>query len=707
MAQWSRVDRTLYAKLVYYGPAFGGKTSNLQSLHRILDPQGHQKLLSIKTADDRTLFFDLLPFELGDILGYQVAMKLFTVPGQVRYDTTRQVVLGGADAVVFVADSTASRQEQNVWSLQNLQMNMRAKKLDPARVPVLYQFNKQDVADAASPTEVAHWLGLRSAEQGYPAVAVKGVGVLETFMAACRATLVRILSLADDRTRLAIDSDELGRHLDRAFAPFLERASEGTIPAAETHVSRVESPSMLQGSELLERAVQTGVRLGEKLSAEAARASRLEKETEAFRRLSDALRSVGASFDRDRIIDAGLVAVAETLGASVVSLLRTGPEGQLRLDRAWGAPEDPLLASESGRQLLDRIRTTKGPCVVDELVTELGTVEESAALPTLRAMAAVPVLDEEQRWLLAYLPRPDGVFGAHDVRFLSTLSGHLAVGLEKSKLHAALADHRDRLEETVEARTRELRRAYDDLRGLEKMKERFLTSVSHEMKTPLTAIVTAATALRDYKSSSRERREFVETILSAGSTLQSKIDGLFRLVSLENAGSTSPRIVVPPTRLVSEALELAGRPQALQQIGRLDRELRVDASAIARALANLLENAVKFGPAGTPIEVRIRAGILQRDGRAEPAAIFSVLDRGPGVSPADRERIFAPFEQGGDEQAGKPPGIGLGLHEARTIARYHNGEVQYRPRDGGGSEFQLLLPLEPISTPAAEEFSHA
>ena len=113
MAQWNHVDKTLYAKLVYYGPAFGGKTSNLEALHRLTDPSGRQNLLSVKTAGDRTLFFDLLPFDLGSILGYQVGIKIYTVPGQVRYDTTRQIVLAGADAVVFVADSTAEREEQN------------------------------------------------------------------------------------------------------------------------------------------------------------------------------------------------------------------------------------------------------------------------------------------------------------------------------------------------------------------------------------------------------------------------------------------------------------------------------------------------------------------------------------------------------------------------------------------------------------------
>lgn len=200
MAQWSHADRTIYTKIVYYGPAFGGKTTNLESLHRITDPQQENRLLAVKTSDDRTLFFDLLPFDLGDILGYQVAMKLYTVPGQVRYDATRQVVLAGADAVIFVADSNSGRAEQNRWSLQNLRMNMRAKRLDPATVPITFQFNKQDLAEAAAPREVASWLGLR-ADDGIPAVATVDRGVLETFMASTNVMLQRLVGMADKRTR--------------------------------------------------------------------------------------------------------------------------------------------------------------------------------------------------------------------------------------------------------------------------------------------------------------------------------------------------------------------------------------------------------------------------------------------------------------------------------------------------------------------------
>ena len=135
MAQWSVTDRTLYAKLVYYGPALGGKTTNLHVLHDVTDPEGREKLVSVNTADDRTLFFDLLPFELGSVLGYKVALKLYTVPGQVRYDATRRAVLAGADAVVFVADSDASREGDNRQSWDDLRQNCARRASIPRPFP--------------------------------------------------------------------------------------------------------------------------------------------------------------------------------------------------------------------------------------------------------------------------------------------------------------------------------------------------------------------------------------------------------------------------------------------------------------------------------------------------------------------------------------------------------------------------------------------
>src|SRR5262245_32407940 len=119
MAQWNHAERTLTAKLVYYGPALGGKTTNLQSIHRITDPESKSELVSLKTTGDRTLFFDLLPFDLGRLFGYDVRMQLYTVPGQVAYNSTRRIVLGGADGVAFVADSAPGRERDNRAALEN------------------------------------------------------------------------------------------------------------------------------------------------------------------------------------------------------------------------------------------------------------------------------------------------------------------------------------------------------------------------------------------------------------------------------------------------------------------------------------------------------------------------------------------------------------------------------------------------------------
>jgi signal transduction histidine kinase len=122
----------------------------------------------------------------------------------------------------------------------------------------------------------------------------------------------------------------------------------------------------------------------------------------------------------------------------------------------------------------------------------------------------------------------------------------------------------------------------------------------------------------------------------------------------------------------------------------------VDGSGVARALANLLDNAARFSPSDAEILVRSAPAVLPHRGAAVEAVALSVLDRGPGVPREDRERIFAPFEQGGDGLTGKPRGLGMGLHEARAVARAHGGTLELHERPGGGSEFRLTVPLRVV-----------
>src|SRR5512138_3275884 len=133
------------SKIVYYGPGLCGKTTNLQWIHRKTAPGSRGEMVSLETEADRTLFFDLLPLEVGMIGGMKVRLQLYTVPGQVFYNTTRRLVLKGVDGVVFVADSQAAALDANEESLANLRQNLEELGIDAGDVPVVFQYNKRDL----------------------------------------------------------------------------------------------------------------------------------------------------------------------------------------------------------------------------------------------------------------------------------------------------------------------------------------------------------------------------------------------------------------------------------------------------------------------------------------------------------------------------------------------------------------------------------
>jgi signal recognition particle receptor subunit beta len=184
-------SREITCKIVYYGPGRGGKTTNLQDVHARIPEAKRGRMVSLATEMDRTLFFDFLPLELGTISGFQVKFQLYTVPGQVYYDATRKLVLQGADGVVFVADSQARRQEENVESFRNLQSNLLEQGVDPRTLPLCLQYNKRDLPDAVPVEEMDRTLNYRGL-RAYPAVATAGTGVFETLRGITELVLERI-----------------------------------------------------------------------------------------------------------------------------------------------------------------------------------------------------------------------------------------------------------------------------------------------------------------------------------------------------------------------------------------------------------------------------------------------------------------------------------------------------------------------------------
>jgi small GTP-binding protein len=185
--------RQIECKVVYYGPARCGKTTNLEYIHKAFKKQVKGDMVSINTDGDRTLFFDFLPMELGQLMGCDVRVQLYTVPGQVRYSSTRKLVLRGADGIIFVADSLTVRREKNMVALKDLQQNLKEYNISIFEVPLVLQFNKRDLADAnieLMPLEkMQHDLNRQLKAPAFPGSALAGDGVGGTLNACLKLVL--------------------------------------------------------------------------------------------------------------------------------------------------------------------------------------------------------------------------------------------------------------------------------------------------------------------------------------------------------------------------------------------------------------------------------------------------------------------------------------------------------------------------------------
>ena len=184
-------NKEIQVKIVYYGPGRGGKTTNLEYIYKKFRKRINTEMVTVKTHGDRTLFFDFLPFDIGVINGYDVKIQLYTVPGQVKYNATRRLVLRGVDGIVFVADAMAIRREKNILSLKNLQENLSNYKKSIFKIPCVMQYNKLDLLEQGIPllsTDILEKdLNNQLKRPSFSASALKGTNVV--------ATLKKIISM--------------------------------------------------------------------------------------------------------------------------------------------------------------------------------------------------------------------------------------------------------------------------------------------------------------------------------------------------------------------------------------------------------------------------------------------------------------------------------------------------------------------------------
>jgi mutual gliding-motility protein MglA len=196
MAVINAKEKVVECKIVYYGPGRGGKTTNLEYIHKAGKKYINSDLVSISTKGDRTLFFDFLPIGVGKVRGYDVKVQLYTVPGQAKYNSTRKMVLKNVDGIVFVADSLEVQRKENMLSLKNLQENLKEQDMSIFKIPLIIQFNKRDLGDQGlpiMPVEVMERdLNAKLKCPTFEASALKGTGVSDTLKKCLLLTLKSI-----------------------------------------------------------------------------------------------------------------------------------------------------------------------------------------------------------------------------------------------------------------------------------------------------------------------------------------------------------------------------------------------------------------------------------------------------------------------------------------------------------------------------------
>lgn len=187
MSMINYASREINCKIVYYGTGLGGKTTNLEYIYSRVNPDTKGKMISLATETERTLFFDFLPIDLGEIRGFKTRFHLYTVPGQVYYNASRRLILKGVDGIIFVADSQATRAEANIESMHNLYENLETYGYDLQTIPFAIQYNKRDMPNVLSVEELRAQINPMGVSD-YEGVAIEGKGVFETL--SCVSKLV-------------------------------------------------------------------------------------------------------------------------------------------------------------------------------------------------------------------------------------------------------------------------------------------------------------------------------------------------------------------------------------------------------------------------------------------------------------------------------------------------------------------------------------
>ena len=680
MVELNHRERTIKVKLVYYGPPVGGKTTNLQILHRCADARRRGELISINSAQDRTILFDLLPLKTQGFRGFDLRLQILAVPGQAMYSATRRLVLKGVDSLVFVANSALDRWEENIQSLREMTQNLLSHHLDPTALPLVFQYNKRDLPQVLEIEALDRALNARRADV-IPAVAVRGEGVLETFGSILARTVqdlanrYAILDVTEGaparqwadqalmelfgRTRLSLDpqASPATRPMERASPPGGPRAPTPAAsappppppPAGQT-VVRVAPPpappeegprpssAEAKAGELVETYAEASAQLGSALTELREERDLARQHLEDLRRTMGAAQDLLAGTPLDAALDPVLTRMARIAGSEHAAFWVPKAGEPPRAATLLGLKRDTVLASPAA--LRHVLATTPGAKPAFAFGAENPDLGQALDGPDGRfaALLAVPFRTPGGlQGLGVFYYGPDTARpGPTTLEHLAEIPRSLAVALE---LAATIT--------TVKAAERALELALAggaSLRGLDHL-------------------VRSLETLRDRMGEIRRRPDappwFTEQYVRLTPALSSALDDGRSLLSFTRGEIRREAVYL------EDLLAELRTPDVRVELDPAVETVQADAALLRVALRAVAD------------EVRSRAG-------ANTAPL--VIQAG-AWSDGVRVRVGSPGAASpGPGPAAVTAGLGLGL--ARRIAELHGGGLE----DGTAGEVILTLP---------------
>ncbi len=649
MVQFNTRANEILLKLVYYGPGLSGKTTNLQTLHALCQDQQRGEMFSVNTQEDRTLFFDLLPINLGYIYGNSIHLQIYTVPGQVQYDASRRVVLGGADGVVFVADSSEAKMQDNVDSLSNLYHNLNANRLNIKQIPFVLQYNKRDLPDAMPVGVMNRRLNFRNVPY-FESVANRGPGVMETFLAITRETvsitfkkyhLDKKIKDFDEMLNL-IETNIRANMRDLPMPPDSLGQPESTVMRhSDVSVADLAPGKVVDASELLEDALKSNMETARLYSELKQTKSTLEQKNAEMNQLYSQLERANQDNLKTRRYLEGII---QSVGEAIISFSADGKilTWNMAAEKMFGYARAEIVG-----QTMQSLTPASKSWEISQAVTLVGQGQPLRDMQTTRlrkgghefpvSISYAPVLGADDR-VLAYSAL------VKDMGEQKDLENKLVVSQGQSGMGRILPIMLDALQSRINPILVQSRLLQES--AMDPAQANQAQKIIHAVDS-MQALMRPINLVLNPPSLKPEAAQLNNLVLEAQKRVESEAAaaGVALDVSLDPAAPDS----------------------------------NLDCDQMRDAIVGLLRNAV-FSAAKAP---KKRARVATR--RVGEAMQLAVQDSGP---------LFSETAQASAFELGSVQDLdSMGLAVAAAVIRQHGGRIAMRSQEGSGNTVMAEIPL--------------